>query len=176
MMIISVVKICKLLIGHQRDNMNQLYRIREKFSYHYRIGGIWGIFFQLHQHFPVPVPNIIKWKMGVVHEIRFWEKVFNQENEYWPGFKKRLDSNRPIEGALKELLAEIDIVNPLILDVGAGPITYLSTGGFNSYPTIRACDALAIQYDKILLAHKIQPKIRTELCETEHLTHKFNCH
>jgi SAM-dependent methyltransferase len=154
--------------------MIQLVKIINKIIYHYKIGGILGIVMQLHNRIPIPLPPKWKWRMGIAYEIEFWRKVFNQENEYWPTFKQRLNPNRPIEGTLNKLLAEIDTTKIEILDVGAGPLTVLSVGGLIGKPIIRACDALAKEYDKILAYFNIEPTIHTGFCIAEELRETYN--
>ena len=60
-----------------------------------------------------------------------------------------------------------------ILDVGAGPLTYLGRKFHGKQINITAVDPLADEYDKILAKYQVQPLIRTEKLAGEELTTRF---
>lgn len=112
--------------------------------------------------------NKEKWHDGTTHEIAFWDAFFETKNFGDPGdYNFRLDRSTELQQQIKDLL--IGIENPLILDVGAGPLTYLGKN-INGFPiNIYPVDALAAHYNIILNKYGIEPPIRTLFKESEEL-------
>ena len=61
-----------------------------------------------------------------------------------------------------------------ILDVGAGPLTIINKKCDFAEIEIYPVDPLADEYDKILKKYNIHPIVRTQQCDGERLTEKFN--
>jgi SAM-dependent methyltransferase len=60
-----------------------------------------------------------------------------------------------------------------ILDVGAGPLTYLGKKYEGKHVNITAVDPLSDEYDRILDKYQIQPLVRTQKLAAEDLTKRF---
>lgn len=107
-----------------------------------------------------------KWNSGILDEVNFWESWFATKGLEWPDdYKFRLDPSTELQSYIKDLLVGKE--NPTILDIGAGPLTFLGKNidGFpiNIYPV----DALAANYNIIMHQHGIVPPIRTIYKESE---------
>lgn len=64
---------------------------------------------------------------GVSHELEFWRRWFETRSYLWPDdYRRRLDVDAPLEEPLiVDRLPELDADPVAILDVGAGPLTFL---------------------------------------------------
>ena len=60
-----------------------------------------------------------------------------------------------------------------ILDVGAGPLTYLGKKWGGRHVNITAIDPLADKYDRILAKYQLQPLVRTQKLAAEDLSQRF---
>jgi SAM-dependent methyltransferase len=114
------------------------------------------------------------WRLrGVPSEVAFWSKWFDRQGGMWgAGYRKRL-SHRPIADPLVTE-AILDRSGPVsIIDVGAGPLTYLGT----SYPgrdvTVVPVDPLAPLYDRLIERAGVEPPLRTMNCAGERLVETF---
>jgi hypothetical protein len=107
-----------------------------------------------------------KWTSGIHDEINFWDSWFETKGLEWPeDYKFRLDPNTELQPYLKELIAGIE--NPTILDIGAGPLTFMGKN-INGIPVmIYAVDALAAYYNLIFAKFDITPPVKTLFKESE---------
>lgn len=107
-----------------------------------------------------------KWNAGIFEEINFWESWFKTQGLEWPDdYKFRLDPNTEMQSYLKDLISGKE--NPNILDIGAGPLTFIGKN-INGVPVnIMALDALAAHYNIIMHRHEITPPIKTVFKESE---------
>ncbi len=124
-----------------------------------------------------------KWESGLEHELSFWDDwVENQKEDLnW-----RLLPQKELQGMIKEYLNSGEREKGInILDVGAGPITFLGNMWGNDSVNITAIDALADKYTEILRKKNLVPPIKTiQLCaedlqskyskNTFHLAYSFN--
>jgi SAM-dependent methyltransferase len=108
------------------------------------------------------------WNEGTAEEIYFWDYWFNDKGIHWPAdYTFRLNPDTELQVELKIFLEGKN--NVRILDVGAGPLTFLGKN-FDGHPLmILAIDALAEDYDKLLDKHEIIPMIRTKKWDSEDL-------
>lgn len=109
-----------------------------------------------------------KWQQGIADEVAFWDAFFETKNFGDPtDYNFRLDPTTELQQHIKDLL--IGVENPLILDVGAGPLTFLGKN-INGVPVcIYPVDALAAYYNIILLKYNIAPPVKTLFQESEEL-------
>jgi SAM-dependent methyltransferase len=113
------------------------------------------------------------WENGVQEEITFWDYWFSSAGLQWPDdYKMRMDPDTELQEDLKELLS--GIADPRILDVGAGPLTFMGKNIDRKPVTIIPIDALADQYDKMLSRHNIVPIIRTKKWDSENVADIVN--
>jgi ubiquinone/menaquinone biosynthesis C-methylase UbiE len=121
----------------------------------------------------LPINSKKRWKANVGSEIRFWNNCFKTNGLIWPDeFKLRFDPSLELQKEIIPLLPNSDII--YILDVGAGPLTFLGKKYKNKKLIITAIDPLADAYDKILQKYSVRPLIRTIKLNAEDLTKKFN--
>lgn len=113
-----------------------------------------------------------KWNAGLKSEVRYWESYIQTKGLERPDiYELKFDSDLPLQPRPAALLypqAEIHI-----LDVGAGPLTYLGRKFQGARLHITAVDPLADEYDRILAKYQVQPLIRTEKLAGEELTLRF---
>jgi SAM-dependent methyltransferase len=106
--------------------------------------------------------------------VAFWTEWFATEGSRWPeSYKERLDPARPLQPAVRSLLPVAPGGTVRILDVGAGPLTFLGKRWDGRRVEITAVDALAAEYDRIMADAGVDPLVRTLRCETERLTGAF---
>jgi len=120
----------------------------------------------------VPKHSIKKiWKNGKKAEIEFWDAFFKHKGLIWPeDFNYRLSPCSELQERPAALLKGSE---DKILDVGAGPLTYLGKRSNGRLLNIAAIDPLADEYDKILAKHNIRPYIRTERLATEEPSRRY---
>jgi SAM-dependent methyltransferase len=114
-----------------------------------------------------------KWNAGLKSEVRYWDSYIQTKGLQRPEiYELKFDPDLPLQPRPAALLlpqAEIHI-----LDVGAGPLTYLGRKFHGESINITAVDPLANDYDRILAKYQVQPLIRTEKLDGEELTTRFH--
>jgi SAM-dependent methyltransferase len=123
--------------------------------------------------FAIPFPMSVKarWKASVISEVDFWDRYFRTEGLEWADtYGLRFDPGLPLQP--RPAQTEVHI-----LDVGAGPLTYLGKRCEGKRVSITAVDPLADEYDKILDKYRISPLVRTSKLAAEDLSWRFhsNC-
>jgi SAM-dependent methyltransferase len=120
----------------------------------------------------LPISHKIRWKFNISYEIRFWDKCIKTNGLIWPDeYKLRFNPLLPLQQEVAILLPKINEVR--ILDVGAGPFTYLGKVHQGIDLNITAIDPLADEYDRILKKYSKTPLIRTQKLNAENLSKKF---
>jgi len=116
----------------------------------------------------------MSWSDGISYEIEFWDKFLEKKGDRWPeDYQKRLDPYRPVDASYIKLFDDMP-ANPLrVLDVGAGPMTMFGWTHPRKQIELEATDALAKEYDVLLLKYGITPPVRTIYAEAEKLTQHF---
>lgn len=121
---------------------------------------------------PISLSAKSKWKAGVKSEIGFWDAYFCTKGLQWADtYGVRFDPDLPLQPRPAALLPPQTEIH--ILDVGAGPLTYLGKIYDGKHVNITAVDPLADDYDRILLKYQIQPLVRTQKLAAEDLTRRF---
>lgn len=112
-----------------------------------------------------------KWKEGLDHELAFWVDWADHQEE---DLNWRLRPEKELQEAVKVYLDSSRRTKGInILDVGAGPITFLGNLWGDYRINITAIDALADKYSEMLKKRNVDPPIETiQLC-AEDLTEKF---
>lgn len=114
------------------------------------------------------------WRAGRTYEENYWHYWFRTRGERWPeDYTTRLDPDSQLQEHLRELLDIPRGGTARILDVGAGPLTFVNKSWTGRTVEIAAVDALADSYDAILEEFEVEPLVRTEPCETERLLERF---
>ncbi len=109
---------------------------------------------------------------GRTAEMRFWNSYFATKGLQWrTNYKERLDPNSPLQHRVASLLPDRPDIR--ILDVGAGPLTYLGKVLAGRRLNITAVDPLAAEYAQLLVRYSVQPPVRTETLQAEELTSRF---
>ncbi|MEO0585675.1 MAG: methyltransferase domain-containing protein, partial [Bacteroidota bacterium] len=121
---------------------------------------------------PIPQAHSFKWKAGIKSEVIFWNKYLRTSGLHWPEtFRFRTDPDAMLQSRPAELLPDHEAVQ--ILDVGAGPFTYLGKKCEGREIKITAVDPLADEYDELLEKHNVEPPVRTIKVDGERLTETF---
>lgn len=153
--------------GHVLRKLSTAFKI-------YKEKGVTGIVRTLRRKLADLVPRSAqsRWKDGIASELSFWDSYYRTKGLQWSdAYGHRFDADLPIQPRVAALLpAQTDIH---ILDVGAGPQTFLGKKADGKRLTITAVDPLAEEYDKILAKYGIEPLIRTQKLAAEDLTKQF---
>jgi len=121
---------------------------------------------------PIPQSAMFKWKAELRSEIEFWDAYFRTKGLQWHDrYGDRLDPDLPLQPRPAALLPPNEEVH--ILDVGAGPLTYLGKKHEGKRINITPVDPLADEYDRILDRYQVQPLVRTQKLAAENLTKRF---
>jgi len=154
--------------------MNMLRKSREAVKV-FREEGFHGIVSILisRNMLPIPLSTKCKWKARIRTEIKFWDDWIRTKGLKWTDeYIRRLDPDLPLQPRPAALLPpEMKI---RILDVGAGPLTYLGKIHDEKHFTITAVDPLADEYDRILDKYRIQPLVRTQKLAAEDIMKRFS--
>jgi SAM-dependent methyltransferase len=124
-----------------------------------------------------PAARKLVWdEKGVEHELEFWERWFSSGGHLWrDDYEQRLDPNAVLqERLIVDRLPEVAADPVSILDVGAGPLTFLGKRYPGRLIQITPVDALADRYDELLARFGIEPPVRTLLCPGEKLLERFD--
>ncbi len=126
---------------------------------------------------PSEAPANETWTAGLPEELLFWDEWLATRGGQWPeAFAERLNPARPLQPFLEELLAAQGVTpgKPArILDVGAGPVTFVGYRSATWALELTAVDPLAAEYDKLLVRHGVQPPVRTQPGDAELLAGLF---
>ena len=115
-----------------------------------------------------------KWKSGLSDEISFWDRWMKTKGSEWPDdFIFRCDPNTDLQHHICELIDAPAESEVRILDVGAGPLTCLGKSWTGRKVTIFPVDALAEDYDALLIKYGITPLVRTAKVHAEKLASAF---
>lgn len=114
------------------------------------------------------------WESGIPLELMFWDMWLASGGEPWPeDFQYRATPNAPLQSHITDALAGHVGVHVTVLDVGAGPLTYLGKQWAGHHLTITAIDPLADDYDTLLHKHQITPLVPTQKGFAEQLVAQF---
>jgi ubiquinone/menaquinone biosynthesis C-methylase UbiE len=139
----------------------------------YGIGELFTYFIERKLKLTLPINSKTRWKWNIKSEIRFWDKCIKSNGLIWPEeYKLRHDPELNLQQEIVELLPEEKEIN--VLDVGAGPFTYLGKKYSKAKIKITAVDPLAEEYDRIMKKYNVTPIIRTKKLEAEKLTTMFS--
>ena len=136
--------------------------------------GVTGLVGAISRKLGIPLPRNKKsvWRANVGEEIRWWDGYFQREVVPQRQDYPRLQADKPLQKQIVDLLPPgqetVDI-----LDVGAGPLTFLGKVCPGRTLFITAVDPLARHYDRILAKHDITPLVRTEEAHAERLSDRF---
>ncbi len=113
------------------------------------------------------------WSGGLDQELGFWSGFFATRGGEWSDdYSYRLDPASRLQPFLAEELSRLgDRVR--LLDVGAGPLTYVGKQWPGHVLEITAVDALADRFADLLEEFHVEPPVRTLKCESEHLSELF---
>ena len=114
------------------------------------------------------------WHASIAGEVRFWRDWLATKGARYPGsYDRAFDANLELQPAIAELIAAPDGATVRLLDVGAGPLTFLG----RTHPTwtleLTAVDALGAQYSELLDEAHLVPPVRTQTGESERLSEQF---
>lgn len=114
------------------------------------------------------------WQLAADEEINFWAHWLWTRGGEWPeDFQSRCDPNLPLQEHITAIFDRPRGATVRILDVGAGPLTYLGKQWAGRTVEITAVDPLAERYDALLAQHHVEPLVRTEKGDAERLTDLF---
>ncbi len=133
-----------------------------------------GVLRMLLSRYGVPLPGGAEflWKQGIRKETEFWDAWFRTKGLQWPEqYRLRCDPNTVLQPIVADLLPARPNVH--ILDVGAGPLTWLGKTLPGREIDITAIDALADVWDRSLERHQVQPLVRSQKLAAEELTSRF---
>jgi SAM-dependent methyltransferase len=107
-------------------------------------------------------------------ELAFWRDWFMTKGGRWPEqYTSRQDPNLPLHWEFFAALGTPEGGTANILDVGAGPLTWLGKVWPGRKVNITAVDALAKGYDGLLAEHGITPLVRTQYGDATNLVEQF---
>lgn len=140
----------------------------------FRKDGIRGIAFVLkaRYNFPLPMSRRSIWEVGVRSQVDFWDSYLATGGLRWADtYKSKSDDDRSLQTQIASLLPPRTEVQ--ILDVGAGPLTFLGKKAEGKRIRITAVDPLGDEFDRLLDKYGIEPLVRTQKLAAEELSDAF---
>ena len=140
----------------------------------FKDGGIRSILVTLavQKGLPIPLSSEFVWNSGLQSEVDFWDDYIRTQGSDWPEtFALSLDPDSELHARAVDLLPSYDEIN--VLDVGAGPMTYLGKTVPGKRLNITAIDPLADKYDLLLAKYDVVPPVRTQVLAGEKLSSRF---
>ena len=137
--------------------------------------GFSGLISILTSKYGLPTSNKAKhiWRSALISEIQFWDNYYRTKGLEWSDqYHLRFDPELPLQPRPTALLPEREKVK--ILDVGAGPQTYLGKKVEGKTIELQAVDPLADAYDKIFKKYNITPLVRTKKLASEDLKKRYS--
>lgn len=118
----------------------------------------------------------ILWRSELPSELKFWDNYLREKDCVWgsDSFDFRMDPTAPLQPDLLKLVEKMSGSDLRILDVGAGPLTYLGKTSPQHRLEIVAVDPLAKDFDRLLNQYGVEPPIRTVSAHAEKLRAKFD--
>jgi hypothetical protein len=108
-------------------------------------------------------------------ELGYWRDwIENRGGRWGEDYAYRFDPDAEVEDPLlRGVLAELNAPDLSILDVGAGPVSFVGRRYEGARLTVVAVDPLADRYNRLLAAAHLDPPVRTEPLEGERLLERF---
>lgn len=114
------------------------------------------------------------WEQGIAPEVAFWDDHIHTEGSLWPDdYQARMDPALPLQDHIREAFDVPEGTTLEILDVGAGPLTYLGKVWPGRTLNITAIDPLAEEYAAIFQRYQRTPPLPTQLGYAERLIGQF---
>ncbi len=114
------------------------------------------------------------WKDGKADEEIFWARYIETRGLEWTEeYQKRIDPVSELQPYISEELRVTAGRIPVILDVGAGPMSILGKTWRGEPITLIAVDPLAESYDRLLAQSGVTPPVRTITGHVERLGDSF---
>lgn len=108
------------------------------------------------------------WLVNIPSELSFWDQYFKTKGLKWKeNFEQRADPEFPLQDDLAKLVEHVSDNTIKILDVGAGPQTFIGKKLLNKRLIIEATDPLADDYIYIMKKHGIQPLVSPKEIQAE---------
>jgi SAM-dependent methyltransferase len=116
-------------------------------------------------------PAEAAWRDAIDGEVGFWRTYLETKGARYPGsYETRFDPELPLQDWISDLVDAPAGATVRILDVGAGPLTFVGRRRPGWDVEITAVDALGRQYGELLDELGLEPPVRTQACETERLS------
>ena len=113
----------------------------------------------------------VAWQAAIDGEIGFWRNWLSTKGQRFPGsYERAFNADLPLQSEIAALLVAPSGSTVKLLDVGAGPLTFLGRRHPQLTLDITAVDALGRQYGELLDAAGVTPPVRTQACESEQLS------
>src|SRR6478609_9398437 len=89
----------------------------------------------------------VAWRNAIDGEVQFWHRFLETHGERYPGsYDQRLDPALPLQDEIAALIEAPEGATVRLLDVGAGPLTFLGRTHPGWTLEVTAVDALGEQY------------------------------
>ncbi len=121
----------------------------------------------------LPYSSKLRWQTGTKSEIDFWDHFFKTKGAHLPDdYFSRLNPNLPLQEELVLLLPK-NKETVEILDVGAGPLTWVGKRHNRLKINVTAVDPLANEYNALIKKYQVTPPVQTRKCDAENLHNLF---
>jgi SAM-dependent methyltransferase len=114
------------------------------------------------------------WEDGKADEELFWARWIETKGSEWPDdFQERMDPTTELAPHLSKELQVPEGRIPVILDVGAGPMTVVGKRWHGEAIVLVAVDPLAKTYERLLAQSGVTAPVRTITAQVERLSESF---
>jgi SAM-dependent methyltransferase len=114
------------------------------------------------------------WQAALDGEVGFWRNWLRDEGgRFAEGYKAKFNPDLPLQPEIADLIEAPEGSTVKVLDVGAGPLTFVGRKDPRWNIELSAVDALGDEYAALIAEFDVTPPVRTDACETEHLADRF---
>ena len=128
-------------------------------------------------NFELPDMDPDAWRARSSEEVNFWEQWVKTGGSAWPeGYKRKTDPNAPLVQMVEKFLGELNYDSSKvakILDIGAGPLSYVGTRSDTYKVDLTVVDPLADDYNRLLDAKGVTGVARPQYGYFETATQQF---
>jgi predicted O-linked N-acetylglucosamine transferase (SPINDLY family)/glycosyltransferase involved in cell wall biosynthesis/GT2 family glycosyltransferase/SAM-dependent methyltransferase len=116
-----------------------------------------------------------RWQHHITDEVAYWDGYIKTRGrpKYAEEFATRLQPDTPLQETITKTVTAAPGALVRILDVGAGPLTWLGKRWEGRTVELVPVDPLANHYHDILQRHGVQPPVATRCADAEALTNHF---
>ncbi len=116
----------------------------------------------------------MRWRLALPCEENYWERFIAEKGPEYPAdYQARVNPETELQADIRQHINAQAGATVRILDVGAGPLTYVGKRWPGHTVEVTAIDPLADDYNRLLNEYHVEPPVRTINCAAEKIAERF---